>query len=86
MVVGVYYNRLSAEIHWATHLRVSLYLKVVVTEVTFHPELEYRGGVVTTNGCLLGIVTNTHPNMSTTSTTPDVVGKFKSVIKILKLR
>ena len=46
--------------------------------MALHPELEYRCGVVTTDGCLLGVVTNPHTNVSTTSTTPDVIGKFKS--------
>lgn len=65
----------------ATYFRVSLYLKVVVTEMALHPELKYRCGVVATDSRLLGIVTNTHTNVSTTPTTPNVIGKLKSVIK-----
>ena len=55
-----------------------MYLKVVVAEMALHSELKYGGGVIAPDGCLLGIVTHTHSNVSTTPTTPDVIGKLKS--------
>lgn len=60
------------------HLRISLYLKVVITEMTFHPKLEDGGGVVATHSCLLGIVPHAHADVSATPTTPDVVGQLES--------
>lgn len=59
------------------HLGVGLYFKVVITKVTFHPELEDGRGVVTANGRLLCIVADTHTYVGATPTTPDVVRQFK---------
>lgn len=61
------------------YLGVSLYFKVIVTEVTLHSELEDGCGVVVSNGCLLGIVSHPHSHMRATPTTPDVVRKLKSI-------
>ena len=59
------------------YLWICLYLKVVVTEVALHPELEDGGGVVPPHCRLLGVVTDTHTNVSSTSTAPDVIGELK---------
>ena len=59
---------------------------MVVTKVTLHSELEYRGGVVATDRGLLGIVADAHTNVSATPPTPDVVGQLKSkAVKIKNL-
>ena len=46
---------------------VSLDLEVVVTQVTLHPELIDRRGVVHPDFGLLGIIPNTHPDMVSAS-------------------
>ena len=42
-----------------THLRVISNLKVVITKVTFHPELKYWCRIVLAHLCLFSIITNT---------------------------
>ena len=60
-----------------THLGVSLYFEVVVTEVALHAELEDWSGVVVAHCGLLCIVADTHANMGATPSTPDVVRQLK---------
>ena len=60
-----------------TDLRVSLYLKVVVTQVALHPELEDGCGVIATSSCLLGVVAHAHSHVGSTSITPDVERELK---------
>lgn len=60
-----------------SYLWVCLYLKVVITEVTLHPELEDGCGVVLADCGLLSIVAHTHAHMGTTPSTPDVVRQLE---------
>ena len=61
----------------STDLWVSLYLKVVVTQVTLHSKLEDGCCVIVANSGFLGIVAYAHSNVGSTATTPDIERELK---------
>lgn len=63
------------------NLWICLNLKVVVTQVTFHPELVYGSTVIVTHFGFLCIVANPHPHMRTTAIAPYVVWELKPVME-----
>ena len=54
------------------YLWICLNLKIIITEMTFHPKLEYRSTVVLANLRLLRIISYTHTNMGATPIAPDI--------------
>jgi hypothetical protein len=60
-----------------SHLWISLYLKVVVAEVTLHAELVDGCGIVVAYFTLLCVVAHAHPYVVVAAITPDVVGHLE---------
>ena len=59
------------------YLGVGLDLKVTVTQVTLHSELEDGCGVIVAHFALFCIVAHTHTHMRAAAIAPDIVGKLK---------
>ncbi len=59
------------------YLRICLYLKVTVTEMTLHSELEDGCGVVLPHLCFLSVVSHSHTQVLSTSPTPHVERELK---------
>lgn len=74
---GTMYMHITYTQTYCIYLRVSLNLKVTVTQVALHSELVDGRGVVVTHLRLLGIIAYPHTHVRATPITPDVVRKFK---------
>lgn len=61
-----------------TYTWISLYFKMVVTQMAFHPKLIHWSAVVHANLLLLRIISDPHTNVVLTAIAPDVVWHLKS--------
>lgn len=80
--VYVYINTVQVHVHIQSdfdqiHLGICLNLKVTITEVTLHSELEDWCAVVLADLGLLGIVSHPHTQVLPTAPTPHIVGQLK---------